>query len=160
MPYLRVQIPGQPTKVYNLYKKITTLGSGADCDLVLPDPVVADSFAHILFDGRDYQLATLGRRDEITVNGKKRKKHRLAHQDRVSVGGVDMTFSMFDERPLAEGSAPEPKDDLEAYRKIYEFSARLIQHYDLADLLNALMDLVIEITSAHKGFLILMEGGR
>ncbi|MBI4508327.1 MAG: sigma 54-interacting transcriptional regulator, partial [Deltaproteobacteria bacterium] len=45
-------------------------------------------------------------------------------------------------------------------RKLYEFSARLMEKYDLGDLLNTLLDLVIQITNADKGFLILMEGGK
>jgi GAF domain-containing protein len=50
--------------------------------------------------------------------------------------------------------------DLDAYRKLYEFSARLMTNYDLPELLAALMDHVIQITNADKGFLILLEGGQ
>ena len=30
MPSLRILVPGKGPKVYHLYKKITTIGSGAD----------------------------------------------------------------------------------------------------------------------------------
>ena len=43
MPSLRIQIPGKGPKVYHLYKKITTLGSDGECDIVLPDPMLAGS---------------------------------------------------------------------------------------------------------------------
>jgi transcriptional regulator with GAF, ATPase, and Fis domain len=159
MPSLRILVPGKGPKVYHLYKKITTLGSGADCDVVLPDPMLADTFAHIHFDGRDYQVSTIERKDEIAINGKKRKKHKLAHQDRLVIGDIDMSFSLFDEQAPADEEAARTVADLDAYRKLYEFSARLMENYALPDLLNALMDLVIQVSNADKGFLILMEGG-
>ncbi len=160
MPSLRILVPGKGPKVYHLYKKITTLGSGADCDVVIPDPLVADSYAHVHHDGRDYNVTTIERRDELTVNGKKRKKHRLAHQDRMMIGGVELVFSLFDDAPPAEDEAAKTVADLDAYRKLYEFSAKLMADYDLPGLLNALMDMVIQITNADKGFLILVEGGQ
>jgi transcriptional regulator with GAF, ATPase, and Fis domain len=160
MPSLRIQVPGKGPKVYHLYKKITTIGSGQDCDLVLPDPMLADTYAHIHFDGRDYNIQTVEKRDEITVNGKKRKKHRLAHQDRLLAGDIELLFSLFDAEAPAADEAAATVADLDAYRKLHEFSARLMENYDLPELLNALMDLVIQVTNADKGFLILMEGGQ
>src|SRR5512146_1233337 len=49
--------------------------------------------------------------------------------------------------------------ELNSYRKLYEFSLKLLENYDLAALLEGLMDAVIAITNADKGFLVLMEGG-
>jgi transcriptional regulator with GAF, ATPase, and Fis domain len=160
MPSLRIQVPGKGPKVYHLYKKITTLGSGGDCDVVLPDPLVAESYAHLHHDGRDFNISTIERRDELTVNGKKRRKHRLAHQDRMVIGAIEIVFSLFDAEVPGEDEAAATVADLDAYRKLYEFSARLMTNYDLPGLLNALMDLVIQISNADKGFLILVEGGR
>ncbi len=158
MPSLRISIPGKGPKVYHLYKKITTIGSGGDCDLVLPDPLIAESYAHIHFDGRDYQVTTIEKRDEVAINGKKRKKHRLAHQDRMVIGDIELVFSLFDAEAPGEDEAAGTVADLDAYRKLYDFSAKLMEKYDLPDLLNALMDMVIQITNADKGFLILSEG--
>ncbi len=163
MPSLRIEIPGKGPKIYHLWKKITTLGSGVDCDIVLPDPMLADSYAHLHHDGRDFYIQTIERDDEILVNGKKRRKHRLVHQDRLALGSgvaIEMTFSLFDDKAPVEEEAAGTVADLDAYRKLYEFSARLMQNYDLPGLLNALMDSVIQITNADKGFLILVEGGQ
>jgi transcriptional regulator with GAF, ATPase, and Fis domain len=160
MPSLRIQIPGKGPKVYHLYKKITTIGSGSDCDVVLPDPLLADSYAHLHHDGRDFNLSTIERRDEFSVNGKKRRKHRLAHQDKLVIGASEIVFSMFDTEAPGEEEAAQTVADLDAYRKLYEFSAKLMTNYDLPGLLGALMDLVIQISNADKGFLILVEGGR
>jgi transcriptional regulator with GAF, ATPase, and Fis domain len=158
MPSLRVQIPGRGPTVYHLYKKITSLGSSGECDVVLPDPLVPESFAHIHFDGQVYTIATASRRHEVSINGKKRKKHRLTHEDKIVIGPIELRFQLLDDAPVPEADAAETIADLDAYQKLYDFSARLMEKHDLADLLNELMDSVIEITNADKGFLILMEG--
>ncbi len=157
MPSLRVQIPGQGPTVYHLYKKITSLGSAPDNDIVLPDPLIAEAFAHIHFDGQTYNLATLSRKADIAVNGKKRKKHKLSHDDKLVIGSIELRFSLMDEQPPVAEEAAATMADIDAYRKLYEFSARLIERHDLTALLNELMDSIIEITNADKGFLILME---
>ncbi len=157
MPSLRVLIPGQGPTVFHLFKKITSLGSAPDNDIVLPDPLLAEAFAHIHFDGQTYNLATLSRKAEIVVNGKKRKKHKLSHDDKLVIGSIELRFSLMDEQPPLAEEAAATMADLDAYTKLYEFSARLMEKHDLGELLAALMDSVIEITSADKGFLILME---
>jgi transcriptional regulator with GAF, ATPase, and Fis domain len=158
MPSLRIEIPGKSPIVYHLYKKITSIGSSSDCDLVLPDPLLAESFAHIHFDGQVYTIATVSRKNEITVNGKKRKKHKLTHEDKLKMGPIELRFFLLDDHAPSDDEAAETVADIDSYEKIHQFSARLMQKHDLNDLLEELMDAVIEITSADKGFLILTEG--
>jgi transcriptional regulator with GAF, ATPase, and Fis domain len=142
--------------VYNLYKKITSLGSGPDNDIVLPDPLVVDGFA-VHFDGQMYTVLA-PKKAEFVVNGKKRGKHKLTHDDRLMLGSCELKFAMIDEAAPLEEEAAETIAELDAYTKLYEFSERLIHQRDLAELLDALMDAVIEITNADKGFLVLLEG--
>ena len=156
MPSLRLTAPGHPPTVYNLYKKITSLGSGPDNDIVLPDPLVVDGFA-VHFDGQTYTVLA-PKKAEFVVNGKKRGKHKLSHDDRLVLGSCDLRFAMIDEAPPLEEEAAETIAELDAYTKLYEFSERLIHQRDLGELLEALMDAVIGITNADKGFLVLLEG--
>ncbi len=156
MPSLRLTAPGHPPTVYNLYKKITSLGSGPDNDVVLPDPLVVDGFA-VHFDGQTYTVLA-PKKAEFVVNGKKRGKHKLSHDDRLVLGSCELKFAMIDEAPPLEEEAAETIAELDAYTKLFEFSERLIHQRDLGELLEALMDAVIEITNADKGFLVLLEG--
>ena len=158
MPSLRLIAPGHPPTVYNLYKKITSIGSGPDNDVVLPDPLVADAYASIHFDGQMYTITTLQRKQEVVINGKKRSKHRLSHDDKLVIGSCELRFALVDDVAPVEEEAAETVADLDAYTKLYEFSERLMHQRDLAEVLDSLMDAVIEITNADKGFLILMEG--
>jgi transcriptional regulator with GAF, ATPase, and Fis domain len=127
---------------------------------VLPDPLLAGSYAHIHFDGRDYNITTIEKKDEVVINGKKRKKHRLSHQDRMVIGDIELAFSLFDDKAPEPEEAAQTVADIDAYRKLYEFSALLVGKYDISDLLNAMLDYIIQITNADKGFLILLEGGQ
>jgi transcriptional regulator with GAF, ATPase, and Fis domain len=158
MPSLRLAAPGQPPSIYHLYKKITSLGSGPDNDVVLPDPLVGDAYASIHFDGQTYTITTLQRKAEVVVNGKKRSKHKLTHDDKLVIGSCELRFALVDEAPPPEEEAVSTVADLDAYHKLFDFSEKLMHQRDLGELLDTLMDLVIEITNADKGFLILMEG--
>jgi hypothetical protein len=157
MPSLRVMLPGKGPTVYQLYKKITTIGRGEENDIKLPDPLLADAHAHVHFDGRDHYITSIDKHGDLHVNGKRRKKHKLIHQDALKIGETEMLFSIYDE-PIAETDAAKTMEALNSYRKLFEFSERLLGNYDLTDLLNVLMDAVVAITNADKGFLILLEG--
>jgi len=158
MPSLRLAAPGHPPIVYSLHpdKKLTSIGSGPENDIVLPDPLVPDGFA-IRFDGQLYTVLALKKTDFI-VNGKKRGKHKLSHDDRIVIGSCELRFQMLDETAPLEEEAGETIADIDAYTKLYEFSERLFHQRDLTELLDALMDAIVEITNADKGFLVLLEG--
>src|SRR5689334_19696473 len=156
MPSLRLTAPGHPPTVFHLHKKITSIGSGPDNDIVLPDPLVPDGFA-VHFDGQTYTVFA-PKKQEFVVNGKKRSKHKLTHDERLVIGSCDLRFAMVDDTPIIEEEAANTVADLDAYAKLYEFSDKLMHTRDLTELLEALMDAVVEITSADKGFLILAEG--
>jgi transcriptional regulator with GAF, ATPase, and Fis domain len=158
MPSLRLNAPGHPTTVYHLYKKITSLGAGPDNDVVLPDPLLTDAYASIHFDGQTYTIATLQRKAEVVVNGKKRSKHKLSHDDKLVIGSCELRFALLDDAPVIEDEAAATVADLDAYAELHEFSEKLMHQRDLGELLDALMDAIIAITAADKGFLILMEG--
>ena len=156
MPSLRLTAAGHPPTIFHLHKKITSIGSGPDNDIVLPDPLVVDGFA-IHFDGQTYTVFA-PRKADFVVNGKKRSKHKLSHDERLVIGSCELRFAMVDEHaPIAEEAA-NTVADLDAYTKLFEFSDRLMHVRDLTELLDALMDAVIQITNADKGFLILAEG--
>ncbi len=162
MPSLKVALPGKGPKVYPLHKKITSIGLSEENDISLEDPLLADSHAHIHFDGRDFNVTSIDRNGDLSINGKRRKKHRLVHEDVMKIGSTELTFSLYDEAAATHNSEAaeltQRTEALNSYRKLYEFSERLLSNYDLSALLESLMDAVIDISNADKGFLILLEG--
>jgi len=156
MPTLRVVVDGETREVFHLYKKVTSIGRSVDCDIAIKDPDVGSSHCHIHFDGRVFRLAPIKRDNKIFINGKRRRKWDLAHQDQVRIGTTEMVFSLYDE-PVAEDEAAKTAIELPPYRRLFEVSSLLLGRYDLNDLLRQLMDAVIDVTNADKGFLILLE---
>jgi transcriptional regulator with GAF, ATPase, and Fis domain len=158
MATLRIQTPGVGVRVYHIYKKITSLGKGADVDVVLSDPLLADTHAHIHFDGRDFNISTTEKDAELHVNGRRRNKHRLASDDRIRMGAAELEFSLFDE-PVTDDTAAKTMAELNSYRKLFEFSQKLMAEYEVSALLDQLMDVIIQVSNADKGFIVLMESG-
>jgi transcriptional regulator with GAF, ATPase, and Fis domain len=158
MATLRIQVPGAGMKVYHIYKKITSLGKGEEVDVVLPDPMLADTHAHIHFDGRDFNIAVVDRDGEIHINGRRRTKHRLTQEDRIRIGSAELEFSLYDE-PVTDDNAARTMAELSSYRRLFDFSQKLMASYDLPTLLDQLLDVVVQVTTADKGFIVLMESG-
>ena len=72
MATLRIHMPGAGVKVYHIYKKLTSLGKGEGVDVLLQDPLLADTHAHIHFDGRDFNISVTDRDADLQVNGRRR----------------------------------------------------------------------------------------
>ncbi|WP_224369937.1 sigma 54-interacting transcriptional regulator [Hyalangium versicolor] len=176
MASLSVRTPDGKVRSVPLLKRITSIGRGTDNDVQLDDPAVPDSAIHVLFDGSRYQVGSLGA--TFQINGKKRDSHVLASQDIIRVGSSELTFSREDasaarppplsaltptpDMPTSDESHTAeipglPGRELVMLRRLTTFSERLLGSYDLEKLLESLMDEVIEVTRADKGFLILME---
>jgi transcriptional regulator with GAF, ATPase, and Fis domain len=141
-----------------IFKRITTIGSAAECDISIQDAGVAESHAHILFDGSSFNISSLDKTQAVMVNDQKVKAGQLGHGDRIRLGDAELTFLLYDEPPDEHGDIEAAR--LEAYRKMLSFSGKLVAKESIDDLLDALLDAVIELTRADKGMLILLEGNQ
>jgi transcriptional regulator with GAF, ATPase, and Fis domain len=156
MPSLKlVPTSGKP-RLLPMYKKITTIGRAGGNDVCIEGPGVADYHAQIVFDGRDFNLSEVDREGDIGINGKKKRRAKLFHNDRIELGTVELVFSIYDEAvPL--NAEDDDAGEIAGLRKLYEFSTRLMDIKDVSELLKALMDAVVEVTHADKGFLLLVR---
>jgi len=156
MPSLKWMASSGPPRIFPIYKKIISIGSGSANDVIVDQPDVAEFHAQLLFDGRDFNLEELDTHGPILINAKKKRRGKILHNDRITLGSAELVFSLYDEA-AAEVDVPDQGAELKGLVKLYEFSQRLMELKSVDDLLNALMDTVIEVTSADKGFLILVE---
>jgi len=160
MPSLTLKAAGGQAAdaTFALDKPITSVGSAPTNDVVLPqaDGVVANH-AVIHFDGSSFQIQTVHRSAGLLVNGKRKRKQTLSHQDRLQLGATELVVNLLDGASQNEDMA-QLEFELGAYRKLQDLSHDLLGEYRLAPLLEALMDAVVEITGADKGFLILADG--
>ena len=167
MPTLRYFAAAGAPRLYSVHKPLTTIGKALGNDVPIAGSGVAEHHAQVLFDGRDFVLEELDRNADIAINGKRKRRARLVHNDRVQLGAVELSFSMFAESTPASASsrdddeADEPNkgvsSELAGVRKLFAFSEKLINRRSVDELLEAMLDDVIELTHADKGFLLLLD---
>jgi transcriptional regulator with GAF, ATPase, and Fis domain len=171
MPILKWFPPQGPPRTFAVYKPVTTVGRGLGNDVTVPTEAAGDTNIQVLFDGRDFNLEEVDKQAEILINGKKKRRARLVHGDRLTLGSSELSFSMFDE-PVASrgGGSGDPRSDVESdaqvqlthqqlagLRKLYEFSEKLMTMKDIDPLLEAMLDAVIDVTGAEKGLILLND---
>ncbi|HVI96986.1 MAG TPA: sigma 54-interacting transcriptional regulator [Anaeromyxobacter sp.] len=157
MATLFVRSPDGVEREIALVKRITTVGSDAENDVAVADPALPRTALHIHFDGRDYNAAAHDGAD-MAVNGKRRAMCRLGPGDRIQVAGTELRFDPASRTP-APAARPGAGQRLLALESLVRFSERLLGANDLARLLDELLDALLEVTHADKGFLILLEDG-
>ena len=142
MPILKWFPPQGPPRAFVLHKPVTTVGRALGNDVAIAGDGLAETHAQVLFDGRDFNLEEVDKQADILINGKKKRRARLVHGDRLTLGDVELAFSMFDEparhagfggrgagRPgvaRARRSSRSPTSSSPAFRKLYEFSEKLM----------------------------------
>src|SRR5215210_1318586 len=140
MPILKWFPPQGSPRTFVLYKPMSTIGRALGNDVAVMTGGISDTHAQVLFDGRDFNLEEVDKTGEILINGKKKRRARLVHNDRITLGDAELQFSIFDEphgtaRPttttqaggvtiteVGEGNAAQ----LAGVRKLHEFSEKLM----------------------------------
>jgi transcriptional regulator with GAF, ATPase, and Fis domain len=179
MPILKWFPPqGQP-RTFLLYKPVTTVGRALGNDVAIPSHGLAETHVQVLFDGRDFNLEEVDKQADILINGKKKRRARLVHGDRLTLGDVEIAFSIFDEPQKVSRAARDPElesgaaspppaaisetqlhitnQQLAGLRKLYEFSEKLMTMKHIDRLLESMLDAVIEVTGAERGLILLNE---
>jgi transcriptional regulator with GAF, ATPase, and Fis domain len=159
MPSLKWMPSSGRPRLFPVFKKITSIGSSGGNDVCIEGAGIADYHAQIIFDGRDFNLSEVDTQGAILLNGKKKRRGKLLHNDRITLGDTELQFSLYDEASTEAPEKSEAAGELPGLRKLYDFSQRLMEIKTLQGLIEALMDSVIEVTHADKGFLILIEDG-
>jgi transcriptional regulator with GAF, ATPase, and Fis domain len=146
-------------KSYLIAKPVTTLGAELGNDVALGESGVCTHHAQILFDGRDFQLEEMDRQGEILINGKKKRRTRLVHGDRIQLGTAQLSFSALSELPF-ETELPDSSRggaDMSSLRRLQVFSERLMTRSSVDDILETLLDDVVELTRAARGVVLLVD---
>jgi len=161
MPIVRY-FPAEGAPVLaSLHKPVTTLGRALGNDIAIPDASVAHHHAQIVFNGRDFQLEEVDRDAEIQINGKKKRRARLVHGDRITLGRASLGFGMFTEldSPASQPGSAQSEGDIAGLRRLHAFSERLMTVSSVDELLETLLDDVIQLTGAARGVVLLVDIG-
>ncbi len=149
-----------------LLKRITSMGRGPGNDIVLDDPSLPDTAAIVTSDGASWLLEPLGGA-RLHVDGRRAADHDLAGGKEARIGEITLRLTLEDkvQEKAAKGGQKvvsatrfgRGEEALDALSQLHRFSESLLSEHDLPRLLDGLMDAVIEVTGADKGFLILLE---
>ncbi len=155
MPSIVVQPDGSSQFIL---RTLTSIGSDADNDIRIDGDGVQATHAHIKIDQGRFLLMGLSRSHPVHVNGKKSRKHVLEHGDEMKMGACTLRFNLWDEPNTMEiGREALETDQLTAYRKLAQFCEFLAKQDQLPTLFETLMDEIIDLTGADKGFLMMLE---
>src|SRR5688572_19839440 len=142
-----------------IHKPVTTIGRALGNDIAVPDPSVAHHHAQVVFNGRDFQLEEVDKDGVILINGKKKRRARLVHGDRITLGRAQLGFGMFSELDAVEPvrTSSRSDGDIAGLRRLHAFSERLMTVSSVDQLLETLLDDVIQLTGAARGVVLLVD---
>ena len=157
MATLVLHAPGASPSFFPLVKPLTTIAAAADSDVRLPD---LRGVITIQFDGSAFTATALGGA-HLVVNGKKRGQHALAEGDTLQLGETQVIFQAEDRIPApAEVSRLGRRDPASlATAKLADFARVLAKEPGTDHALTLLLDSLIEVVRADKGFVLVMNDG-
>lgn len=154
MPHLQYRGPEGQTVRVPIVRTLTSIGSSPECHVVLAGVDVAATHCTLTHEPGRYKLEAAQRSTPFFVRGKKLRSYELKHGDQVDVGGVELVFSAVDLPPPTHADKAL-KTQLDAMQQLLEFSELLARPSDLDALLDELIDQIVGLTRASKGFLVL-----
>ncbi|MCO4769869.1 MAG: sigma 54-interacting transcriptional regulator [Deltaproteobacteria bacterium] len=166
VPYLTYSSDDGVQRI-EITRKLTGIGSSPDNKVHIADPAILPHHCQVLRDGKNWVLSSLDREALIMVNGKERRHYKLQDGDLLMLGGTELAWSV--DEPTSQlqttmSSRPrvpavfggrDPRFD-----KLVRFSEKLLAGMGLSDVFKVLLDSVISLTGASKGFLIHISGDR
>lgn len=149
---------------WSLQRRITSVGRASDNDIEIACDVLGEHHATVVLEGSHFVVRPVDRSSSVTVNDKKvRRKRVLEDGDIIGLADYCLRFSLTSSPDSRVGDGDhgfEPDDQrrLHGLRSMHRFSLQLLRTQDLGELLEDMLDSVIELSGADRGFLVLMEG--
>ena len=146
-----------------------SIGRHAENNLLLRDTRISRNHARIILRDGDYIIEDLKSRHGVYVNGERVDRERQIHNsDRIDFGFQDsyrLTFSVdegdlgriLDQLQPAPAATAGPTN-LGKLRALVEVARALQSSLSIDDVLAAVVDAALAVTSAERGFLLLREG--
>jgi len=157
---------GDEVQRFEITRKLTGVGRAGDNDLAISDPGIEPYHAQILRDGKSWVLTSLDPNAVLLVNGRDRRNYGLRDGDLLMMGGTELSFSLSSPR----GAKVSPRQDTGRTRavdadgidprlkKITTFAEQLLLGMEVPEIFKTLLDAVIALCGASKGFLIYIDG--
>ena len=156
--FLRYTDPANGSlKTYLLRKPIVSVGRAPGNDIVLQDPAVGPTHANLLSKPGHVTITTVGRGNNIFVNGRKARSADLTPGDKVLIGRFEV--ELLDGDPAQDEDTVSTAARLDAMEELVNFSRKLMGESSPDMLFKALLHAVVSVTGAEKGFVIVFRDG-
>jgi len=170
MPNYIVIEDGQ-TRMVASDKDVVVLGRSSQNDIVVRDVRVSRRHCRFVRAGASVSVVDEASQNGTFVNGVLVEKKVLKPGDRIDVGNIrvfferqpvetqeeDPTWAGVDPDKLYQAPLPTEKDRLERIQRI---AGALNSELDLERILDVIMDHVVEMAQAERGFLVLIREGK
>src|SRR5262245_10927368 len=143
--------PFKPRKTILINKNPFLIGRSNDCDLVLDRSGVSKQQAQITFDGEVYQLQDLGSKNGTLLNGKRIQTSELNDDDVISTSGLDLQFQRIRQSDWTE----DMESRINKFRFALQSTRAMNSHQLLDPILNEIMEGVMRLSQAERGFLLI-----
>lgn len=165
-----ISMPDGRRRSVPLVRPRTSIGRSKDNGIEIDHPSVPDCALQLEKAGDAIEMVAFGLTKSALprINDKPCGEARLRRGDRIELGEVSLLIEDATETPrlgdapavaVAPGRAPGEDIEHDALATLLSFSEALLGDYRLAPLLELMMDQVIALTQADRGFLILLEDG-
>jgi len=155
---------GEQVQRFEITRKLTGIGRANDNDLSITDPGIEPYHAQILRDGKNWVLTSLEPEAVLLVNGRDRRNYGLKDGDLLMMGGTELSFSTtvpgeLKASPRKAAGKAGGEDDIDPrLKKITTFAEQLLLGMEVPEIFKTLLDAVIALCGASKGFLIHIDG--
>ncbi|MFK7931513.1 MAG: sigma 54-interacting transcriptional regulator [Myxococcota bacterium] len=148
------------TERYVVRKPLTSIGRDKGNDLVLSDPMVERSHASLVRQGDVLTISLSSRSGEIYVNGRRTRSSALKEGDTVMIGAFRMVMHEGEPEASGVGAMPDNALPLDTLERLVTLSAELMRDTEPQRLFTLLLEGIVDLTNAEKGFLIVMQDGK
>ncbi len=156
MPYLACKdTVRQTTRDIVLKKPLVSIGRQRGNDVVLDDPALRPTHANLVKAGRAFSVNAADTSAQIYLNGERIRSADLNYGDTLLVGRFELTLC--DGTPPKKGLSPE--ESTENLEKLVEFATQLMREENPDRLFEQLLQAVVDLTGAEKGFVIVLRNG-
>ncbi|MCK6550943.1 sigma 54-interacting transcriptional regulator [Myxococcota bacterium] len=165
MPSFVLEVGGRVVRTAKIFKPLTSIGSARDNDLAVEGAGLEPTHAQVSREPDGLWIVGMTR--DMTVNGRREKRRKLEDRDIIRIGELKITYFHADEEapqprpaaklPPAGAPAAVTVEVVSAYKRVHEFSMKLLANASTQSLVDTLLDGIIELTGADKGFLLLLD---
>jgi transcriptional regulator with GAF, ATPase, and Fis domain len=158
MAYLEVSIKDSECTRFPLNKRLTSVGSGEEADIILRDADLSPIAFYVSQSSNKFDIIIPAEKPPAKIKDLPCRNYRLS--EGLNFDLAKASFVFYGGEPKEKVLIPDSHNiQVLAYRRLLSFSERVAMEKDIEALLATLLKEITQLTGAEHGFLVLMEEG-